>query len=139
MTDEARDEPRTISPFKIIQRGEDTVDGDENLIFSDFRPHVMGADVVIEDDLPAPKGVSVPEPAPSSGSDQTTVQTMSENPVQALADEADGVPSPSVDLKQTSSSPKKTGSGEQVAEAKPPTSAKTQTPKTPGSQDPDIL
>jgi len=52
-------EPRTLTPFKVINRGEDTVI-DDAVVFADFSPRVVPASVADEeiDDILLPKDVS---------------------------------------------------------------------------------
>lgn len=89
---------REISPFKIINRGEDTVHGD-NVVFSDFSPRVLPSDG--PDVETVPKGESAPGPVPSSESVQTAGQTTSDTSVQTPASKEAGT---SEAGKQTSSS-----------------------------------
>jgi hypothetical protein len=81
---------REITPFKIINRGEDTLSG-TNVVFSDFSPKVLPADAPDEvEEIPVPKEESAPEPAPSSESTETPVQEKSEKPAQAPVNKEDG-------------------------------------------------
>lgn len=111
MADEARDESqaRKITPFKIIQAGEDTLDADNEVQFSDFRPRTVSADTPEEVIEPAPKDSSAPAPAPSPESTQTTEPQKSDNPVQAPADEGTGKPSQTKSGSQSSSSDQNPG------------------------------
>lgn len=106
---EEADEPTKITPFKLINAGEDTLDEDGAVQFADFRPRVVPSDTPDEIVEPAPKDVSAPVPAPSSESTQTTAPRMQDTTVPAPAEEGDGLPSPSGTSKSTSSSPTKTG------------------------------
>lgn len=85
MTDQ--DEPRTLNPFRVIHRGEDTVDENDNVLFADFSPKVLPADTPEEVDFSVgPKALSVPEPATSSATNEQIVQQSSEELAQELAD-----------------------------------------------------
>jgi hypothetical protein len=101
-------EPQVVNPFQIIQRGEDTVDAEDQVTFADFSPNVRPADA--PDPVEAlPKGESAPAPAPSSESSEKTVQQTSDTSAPTPASKDDGKPSPSESSKQTSSSDQKTG------------------------------
>lgn len=106
---EEAEEPRKISPFKLINAGEDTVDEDGAVQFADFRPRVVPADTPDEIDQPAPKDESAPAPAPSSESTQTTAPQKSDTTVPTPAEEGDGQLNPSGSSKPGSSSAPKTG------------------------------
>lgn len=108
MPDEAQ-EPRKISPFKLINAGEDTVDEDGAVQFADFRPRVVPSDTPDEIVTPAPKDESAPAPAPSSESTQTTEPQLQETTVHAPVEGADGQLSPNETLRSSSSNPPKTG------------------------------
>lgn len=98
MAEEA-DEAQTVSPFKFIQRGEDTLDDEGNVMFADFTPKIVPSETPDEIE-PAPKVESAPEPAPSPESTQTSVQRPSETPVPEPAEEAEsGSPTSSSDQK----------------------------------------
>lgn len=100
----SEDDARPVTPFQVINRGEDTVDGDDRVTFSDFRPTVLPADAVEEPEVePVPKDESAPEPAPSAESNETTEQTTSETSAQDPANSDDGKPSPSEPSKSSSS------------------------------------
>ena len=97
---------RKVNPFRIIRRGDDTIDPDSDIVFADFSPKVLPADA--PDEVPAvPKGSSAVEPASSSESKKTNEPQKKASP--ASATEAAGKRSPSVASKQGSSSSPKTG------------------------------
>lgn len=79
---------RQVTPFKVIRRGEDSIDNDDRVTFSDFSPRVVPADT--PEEIVVPKAVSAPEPAPSQESTQTPVQTSSEPTVQTPANKGPG-------------------------------------------------
>lgn len=108
MADEVS-EPKELSPFKIIHRGEDSLDSEGEVTFADFSPRVVPADTPEDVVEPAPKGVSAPEPVLSSDSSETPVQPTWENPVQTPASADDGMPSPTGSGSPASSSDPKTG------------------------------
>lgn len=108
MAEEAS-EPRNLTPFKIIHRGEDTLGPDDEVQFADFSPRMIPADVPDEVVVAVPKEESAPQPVPSSESTETTEPAKSETSAQTPADEDAGKPSPNGSGKQTSSSAKKTG------------------------------
>lgn len=62
-------EPKEINPFYLMKKGEDSVDKDDNVIFSDFRPQVVPSDTKAGKSRKkkdkAPKGGSAPEPVNS--------------------------------------------------------------------------
>jgi hypothetical protein len=105
---EPEDTATKLTPFKLINAGEDTLDGDD-VVFADFRPKVVPSDTPDQIVQPAPKASSAPAPAPSSESTQTIAQRASEELAQELAEEEDGLPSPSESSLQTSSSATKNG------------------------------
>lgn len=105
---EPEDAATKLNPFKIINAGEDTLDGDD-VVFADFRPKIIPSDTPDEIVDPAPKASSAPAPAPSSESTQTIVQRASEELVQELADEDGGQPNPTESSSQASSSDTKSG------------------------------
>ncbi len=116
MSDE--EEIRTVHPFKLINRGEDTVVGeDNNVIFSDFSPRVIPSDVPDEeiDDLVSPKDVSAREPAPSPELPPPTEPTLSETTVPAPVDKGDGKKSQDATSSPSSSIDPKSGHEEQPA------------------------
>lgn len=98
-------EPRTITPFKLINRGEDTLDENENVVFADFSPRVIPSETPDEVEDILPKAESAPEPVPSSESTQTEGQETSETPVQAPVEEDAG----SLSLNETSSQSSSSG------------------------------
>ena len=106
---EPEDTATKLTPFKIINRGEDSLDENDDVVFADFSPKVVPADTPDQIVQPAPKASSAPAPAPSSESTQTIVQRASEELAQELAEEDDGLPSPSESSSQTSSSATKSG------------------------------
>lgn len=115
MPDEV-DEPRNVTPFKLIRRGEDTLDIDERVVFADFSPTVLPADTpdeVVE--VLAPKDVSVPVPAPSSESMQTSVPLTLETTVPVLVEEGDGKTNLIEPMSPTSSLDLKIGPSEPLA------------------------
>lgn len=108
MSEEAHDEPQELTPFRIVNRGEDTVDSNNNVQFADFSPRVLPSEIP-DEVVEVPKDESAPEPAPSSVSTETSEPVKSETPVPTPVVEDDGMPSPSESGKRTSSSPKKNG------------------------------
>ena len=110
MTEEAS-EPKTITPFKVINRGEDTVDRDDRVVFADFSPKVLPADAPDEEVVVVPKDGSAMAPASSSGASltETDEPTSSATSAPAPASEDDGKPSQSETGKPDSSSPPKSG------------------------------
>lgn len=104
-------EPQEIAPFKVIERGEDTVINDQ-VVFADFSPRVLPADApdeVAVDEVTVPKEESAPEPVPSQESTETTELQTSDTTVQVPADEGDGLLSQNESGKPDSSSDPKTG------------------------------
>ncbi len=90
------DEPRTITPFKLINRGEDTLNLDEQVVFADFSPRIVPADTPdeeLEEVVVVPKDESAPEPAASPESNPTTEPSSSETPVPTPANKEGGLPS----------------------------------------------
>ena len=108
MSEETPEDARTITPFKIIHRGEDTVDSDDVVRFADFSPKVLPSDAPEEEGI-APKGESAPARASSLASRKKTEPTKSEKNAPENAGEAGGKSSRSESGSQTSSSPKKSG------------------------------
>lgn len=116
MSESAPDEAQKLTPFKIINRGEDTLDSDDDVIFADFSPKVLPADAPEEvEEIPVPKDDSAPAPAPSSESPVKTEQTSSKTPAPAPAGKADGNAKKNESSSQTSSSGQKSGPSEQPA------------------------
>lgn len=99
------DEARQINPFKIIQRGEDTIGPDDDVQFADFSPRIVPSDTPDEEvtAAPSPKGESVMAPARSSVSQEKTEPEKSDTTVPPPADQDNGQPSQNEDGKQTSS------------------------------------
>ena len=98
------DDATPVTPFQVIRRGEDTVDGDDRVTFADFRPEVLPADADEEPEVePVPKDESAPEPAPSVESTQMTEQKTSETSAQEPASSEDGKLNPSEPSKSSSS------------------------------------
>lgn len=92
MTEER--EVRELHPFKTINRGEDTVVGDdEKVIFADFSPRVIPAEVANEeiDEIISPKGSSAPAPVDSKIPESTppTEPSSSTTPAQEPAGSED--------------------------------------------------
>ena len=87
-------EARELHPFKIINRGQDTVAGDdERVVFADFSPRVVPSETPDEeiDNTISPKAVSAPVPAESeTGSTPPTAPTLSGTPAPAPAPSGDG-------------------------------------------------
>lgn len=81
-------EAKEVTPFQIIDRGEDTVNTSGRVTFADFSPKVLPSEA--PDEELVPKDVSAPAPAQSSESTQTTEQKKSEKNAQSAADKADG-------------------------------------------------
>lgn len=113
-------EEREIFPFKIINRGEDTIVGDDdNVVFSDFSPRTVPADVPDSeiDGIVSPKEESAPEPAasPVSTSTPPTEPTLSATPAQTPASEEGGSKNQAESTSQSSSSSRKAGQSEQPA------------------------
>lgn len=108
MADEAHDEPQELTPFRIINRGEDTLDASGNVQFADFSPRVLPSEVP-DEVVEVPKAESVPAPVSSSESPETSEPKTSARTVPVPVAEDDGLPSPSESGKRVSSSPKKTG------------------------------
>jgi hypothetical protein len=107
-------EPRIISPFMVITRGEDTVDPEtEALIFADFSPTVLPSDAQEEIPVVIPKAESAPGRAPSSELMQTLEQQKSDIPVQTPAEVGDGILKNTESLSPSSSSDPKSGPSEQ--------------------------
>lgn len=112
------DEPRTITPFKIIERGDDTLGANGEVLFADFSPRIVPADTPDDDEeevVVVPKGESAPEPVASPESTSATEQTTSETNVPTPADKADGSPNPNEPSLPTSSSDQKPGPSEPPA------------------------
>lgn len=107
MTDEASD-AKKITPFKMISRGEDSVDREDDIIFADFSPRIVPADTP-EEPVVVPKDEYAPAPAPSLESTEKTEPLKSDKPAPAPASKDDGKVSPAGNGKQDSSSPKKSG------------------------------
>lgn len=101
-----KDEARKLNPFRVIRRGDDTVDANDDIVFADFSPRVLPADSP-EEVLPAPKDSSAVEPASSSESTVTNEPKKKASP--ASASEAGGKRNQSGAGKQSSSSNPKTG------------------------------
>lgn len=57
------DKARKITPFRVMRRGDDTVDADNDVVFSDFSPRVLPADFP-DEEVTVPKDVFAPQPAP---------------------------------------------------------------------------
>jgi hypothetical protein len=62
---EVVDKARKITPFRVMRRGEDSIDSENEVVFSDFSPRVVPADFP-DEELTVPKDVSAPAPAPST-------------------------------------------------------------------------
>lgn len=108
-------EPRTVNPFKVINRGEDTV-VDDDVIFADFSPRLLPAETPDDEEVVVvPKVESAPEPVPSSESTPTTEPQTSETVVPVPVDEEDGQPKIPATGKRTSSSDPKSGQNEPLA------------------------
>lgn len=102
------DRAKKISPIKMMKPGEDSFDSENTVIFSDFRPQVLPADV--PDAVPTvPKDVYAPGPAPSTDLAPASGQSSSGTSVPKTATSDDGKPNPSATSSQPSSSGKKTG------------------------------
>ena len=86
-------EARTVTPFRVINRGEDTLDEHEDVVFADFSPRVLPSEVPDEDIDGAlnPKGVSAPERVSSPESTSTTEPTPTGTPAPAPADSGAGM------------------------------------------------
>lgn len=93
MTENAQPEPREVSPFKIINRGEDTVDKNDRVVFADFSPKVVPSET--PDREKSPKGASAPRPARSKESPPKTEQKKSETSAQTPASKDAGAANPS--------------------------------------------
>jgi hypothetical protein len=100
------DEVRKVNPFRVIRRGDDTVDGEDDIVFADFSPKVLPADTP-EEVVPVPKDSSAVEPASFSESTQTSEPKKKASPASASA--GAGKRSQSAASKQGSSSSPKTG------------------------------
>jgi hypothetical protein len=105
---EAKDTARKISPFKVIRRGKDSVDNDEDVVFADFSPLVLPADVP-DEEIILPKDAFAREPAPLTDLAPSSALTSSVTPALKAASSGDGKPSPSATSSQPSSLPKKSG------------------------------
>jgi hypothetical protein len=103
----APDTAKKISPIKMMRRGEDTIDGDNSVVFADFSPKILPAD--FPEEVVVPKDVSAPEPAPSMDLAPASGQSMSVTSVPQSVTSGDGRPNPNVTSSQTSSSNKKSG------------------------------
>lgn len=99
------DTAKQLNPFKLIQRGEDTLGPDDDVQFADFSPRMLPADVP----EPSPKDESALAPAHSKGSREKIERPTSDTSAQEPADKGDGQNSPNEDSSQTSSSEKKSG------------------------------
>ena len=119
MSDQPSEEDAVaINPFVLINRGEDSVIGkgnNERVVFSDFSPKVLPADVpeevttVLPEEVGDPKDLSAPEGADSEPSTPTpTEPTSSENPVPNPAD-SEGGQKETENGSPTSSSDQKSG------------------------------
>jgi len=105
---EEHNEPKVVSPFKIIQRGEVTL-VDDSVAFADFSPRVVPADTPDDRETTVPKAESAQVPAPSSESTLTIELETLDNPAPAPVDGDAGQPSQSDPLKLDSSSSQKNG------------------------------
>lgn len=103
------EEPKTITPFKLMNAGEDTLGPDDEVLFADFRPRVVPSDTPDEVEDADPKVESAPELAPYSESTQTPEPQTSEKSVPTPAEEGAGQSSPQGNGKQNSSSGLKSG------------------------------
>jgi len=103
------DEAVKVTPFKLIRRGDDTIDHEEDITFADFSPRILPADAPDENDLVVPKDGSVPEPVPSPESPPIVTHETSGTDALSPAAKAAGKPSPRETGKPDSSSPKKSG------------------------------
>lgn len=108
VADDAIDDAQEMTPFRIVNRGEDTTDAHGNVQFADFSPRVLPADVP-DEAVEVPKEESAQAPVPSSESTEIVEPKRSETTVQAPVVEDDGMPSPNGSGKRASSSEKKTG------------------------------
>lgn len=101
-------EARELHPFKIIQRGQDTVAGDdETVVFADFSPRVVPADTPDReiDNSILPKAGSALVPAASETELIPPIEpTLSETPVPEPAPLGDGKSKSSETTSQSSSS-----------------------------------
>lgn len=105
---------RTVTPFQIIRRGQDTIDADDKVTFADFSPQVLpsGAQEDVEVEVePIPKEESAPGAASSQEltSAQTPPSPTSEETVPQSAPSDAGSASPKETSKQSFSTPKKSG------------------------------
>lgn len=109
------DEPRTVTPFMLIERGDDTLGPNDEILFADFSPKIVPADT--PDEVVVPKDVSVPEPvvSPEPQSTPQTAQTSSVIPALVPAIKVNGSDNPSEILPPSSSSDQKSGPSEPPA------------------------
>lgn len=103
------DEARKITPFKRIGRGQDSLDYDDEVVFADFTPHILPADLDEDEEIIViPKEESVPEPVASPAPEpQSEVSPTKSAP--PAAPSADGKPKTPASSSPASSSPKKSG------------------------------
>jgi hypothetical protein len=102
------DTAKKVVPFRIMRRGDDTVDRDNEVVFADFSPVVLPSDLVTEEPT-VPKDVYAPEPAPSTDLAPASGPSSSGTSAPPSAILADGSPNPSATSSPPSSSGKKTG------------------------------
>lgn len=116
-------ESRPLTPFKIIRRGEDTLDDEGKVVFADYSPGMIPSDIPDKEPVveQVPKVESAQGPVSLQESTLTSEPQMSDTPAQEPVTKEDGQPSPSESLKQSSSTRKSPGSKEQPASEKPPT------------------
>lgn len=100
---------RKVTPFRIIERGQDTIDKDDDVVFADFSPRVVPADTPEEQETAVPKDDSAAEPAHSLESSVTTEQKNLDSPAPEPAVKDSGKLKESESGTQASSSQKKTG------------------------------
>lgn len=105
---ESVDTARKITPIRVMRRGEDSFDADNEVVFADFSPKVLPADYP-DEEVTVPKDAFAPAPVPSGDLAPASAQTSSGTSVPKSVTSGAGKPSPSATSSPASSSPKKSG------------------------------
>lgn len=110
----APDTARKITPIRMMTRGEDSIDSENQVVFSDFSPKILPADFP-DEEVTVPKDAFAQAPAASGdlapSSALTSSGTSAPPPPTSLpaVPTGDGKPSPSASSSPPSSSAPKSG------------------------------
>lgn len=104
----AQDTARKVVPFRIMRRGKDSVDEENDVVFADFSPLVLPSDVVTEEPT-VPKDVFAPDHAPLTDLAPSSAQSSSGTNAPPSATSAAGKRNQSGTSSPPSSSEKKSG------------------------------